>query len=110
MNDPIIKINNFSFHIYSKIIINDFSLNINLKEITVLMGPSGSGKSSILKSINRMNDFVDGFKYTGSIKIHEMDILNDYIDLSDLRRKVGMVFQKSNLFPLSIFENVIFWK
>ena len=86
--------------------------NINLKvgpnEVTALIGPSGCGKSTFLRSLNRMNDIVAGTKVDGSICIDGQDIHAPSVDVVDLRRRVGMVFQKSNPFPKSVFENVAY--
>ncbi len=78
------------------------------REITALIGPSGCGKSTFLRCLNRMNDLIPGTRTEGSIKIDGAEINNDCTDLVDLRKKVGMVFQRPNPFPLSIFENVAF--
>jgi phosphate transport system ATP-binding protein len=85
-------------------------INIEIlgKEITALIGPSGCGKSTFLRCLNRMNDLIAGTRVEGSIKIDGSEINNDCTDLVDLRKKVGMVFQRPNPFPLSIFENVAF--
>lgn len=85
-------------------------INIDIlgKEITALIGPSGCGKSTFLRCLNRMNDLIAGTRVVGSIKIDGSEINNGCTDLVDLRKKVGMVFQRPNPFPLSIFENVAF--
>lgn len=87
--------------------LKDISLNIPQREITAFIGPSGCGKSTLLKSINRMNDLVPDCRVTGSIRLGTEDIYGD-MDLSLLRKRVGMVFQKANPFPMSIFDNVAF--
>ena len=85
--------------------------NINLKipanKITAFIGPSGCGKSTLMKSINRMNDLVEGCKITGSIKLGEEEIYGG-MDVNQLRKRVGMVFQKANPFPMSIYDNVAY--
>lgn len=83
------------------------SLNIPANEITAFIGPSGCGKSTLLKSLNRMNDLVEGCKITGKILLDGEDIYGD-IDLNRLRKRVGMVFQKPNPFPMSIYDNIAF--
>ena len=88
--------------------LHGISLKVPAQRVTALIGPSGCGKSTFLRSLNRMNDLVDGVRLTGSIKIDGEDIYQKGVDLISLRRKVGMVFQKSNPFPKSIFENVAF--
>jgi phosphate transport system ATP-binding protein len=84
------------------------SMNISENRVTALIGPSGCGKSTFLRTLNRMNDIIDGTRLTGSVRIDNEDIYRSGIDVVDLRRRVGMVFQKSNPFPKTIFENVAF--
>ena len=76
--------------------------------VTALIGPSGCGKSTLLRCINRMNDLVDGLKITGEIRLHGDDIYNRSADVIALRKRMGMVFQKPNPFPMSIYDNVIY--
>ena len=86
--------------------------NINMEipenQITAFIGPSGCGKSTFLKSLNRMNDLVDGVKITGSINYQNQNILDENIDVNQLRREIGMVFQKPNPFPMSIYDNIAY--
>ena len=86
--------------------------NINMEipenQITAFIGPSGCGKSTFLKSLNRMNDLVDGIKITGSIIYDNKNILDANIDVNQLRREIGMVFQKPNPFPMSIYDNIAY--
>ena len=86
--------------------------NINMEipenQITAFIGPSGCGKSTFLKSLNRMNDLVDGVKITGSITYENQNILDANIDVNQLRREIGMVFQKPNPFPMSIYDNIAY--
>ena len=84
------------------------NLNIPEKEITAFIGPSGCGKSTLLKSINRMNDLVDGCRITGEMLLDDMDIYGKNTDVNMLRKRVGMVFQKANPFPMSIYDNVAY--
>ncbi len=86
----------------------DISLSIPERSVLALIGPSGCGKSTFLRCLNRMNDLIEGTRHTGSILLENQDIYRRSIDLVDLRRRVGMVFQKSNPFPKSLFENVAF--
>ena len=86
----------------------DVCMDINQNEITALIGPSGCGKSTFLRCLNRMNDVIDICKVEGSIKIDGEDIYNDEVRVEKLRERVGMVFQKPNPFPKSIFENVAY--
>jgi phosphate transport system ATP-binding protein len=88
--------------------LHGISLAIPAREVTAFIGPSGCGKSTLLRSINRMNDLIDGVRITGSIRIDGEDVYAPHIDLIELRKKVGMVFQKSNPFPKSIFDNVAY--
>ncbi|TFB13974.1 phosphate ABC transporter ATP-binding protein [Candidatus Marinimicrobia bacterium MT.SAG.4] len=84
----------------------NISIEIPAKEVTALIGPSGCGKSTFLRVLNRMNDIIDGTRSTGAVTIDGEDITGKDIDLVALRKRVGMVFQKSNPFPKSIFENI----
>ncbi len=106
---------------YSKILINDVNLyygehhalknvnmNINEKEITAFIGPSGCGKSTLLRTINRMNDLIEGCIITGLVKIDDLDIYDKNVDVSNLRRNIGMVFQKPNPFPMSVYDNIAY--
>lgn len=86
------------------------NINMNMKEnaITAFIGPSGCGKSTFLKTLNRMNDLVDNVKITGSVKIDGQDIYAKDVDTTILRKKVGMVFQQPNPFPMSIYDNIAY--
>ena len=86
----------------------DVSIPIEKGMVTALIGPSGCGKSTLLRCINRMNDLVDNVRITGSIKLHGDDIYSHGADVIALRKRMGMVFQKPNPFPMSIFENVVY--
>lgn len=87
--------------------LKNINLNINEKEITAFIGPSGCGKSTLLKSLNRMNDLVEGCKITGSVRLDGEEIYGG-MDVSVLRKRVGMVFQKPNPFPMSVYDNIAF--
>ncbi len=87
--------------------LKDINLDIPAGEITAFIGPSGCGKSTLLKSLNRMNDLVEGCKITGSITLDGEDIYGN-IDVNNLRKRVGMVFQKPNPFPMSIYDNIAY--
>ena len=84
------------------------NMEIPENQITAFIGPSGCGKSTFLKSLNRMNDLVDGVKITGSIIYDNQNILDENIDVNQLRREIGMVFQKPNPFPMSIYDNIAY--
>ena len=92
-----------SFHALKNV-----NLNIASGEITALIGPSGCGKSTFLKSLNRMNDLVEGCRITGDIRLMGEDIYDRNMDVSVLRRRVGMVFQKPNPFPMSVYDNIAY--
>ena len=104
----IIKVKDLNFYYTKFLALEKVNLAIEKKSITALIGPSGCGKSTFLRCINRMNDLIEGTKATGSILFDGQEIISDCIDLVDLRKKVGMVFQRPNPFPLSIFENIAF--
>ena len=84
------------------------SMDIPEKEVTAFIGPSGCGKSTFLKTLNRMNDLVEGCRITGDIKLDGVDIFKDKLDVNVLRKRVGMVFQKPNPFPMSIYDNIAY--
>lgn len=88
--------------------LKDINLNIKENQITAFIGPSGCGKSTLLKSLNRMNDLVEGCKIDGLIALDGEDIYGNNMDVNLLRKRVGMVFQKANPFPMSIYDNVAF--
>lgn len=92
-----------SFHALKNV-----NLNIASGEITAFIGPSGCGKSTFLKSLNRMNDLVEGCRITGDIRLMGEDIYDRDMDVSVLRRRVGMVFQKPNPFPMSVYDNIAY--
>ncbi|MBH0201723.1 MAG: phosphate ABC transporter ATP-binding protein [Nitrospira sp.] len=83
-------------------------LDIHEHQVTAFIGPSGCGKSTLLRCMNRLNDLIEGARYEGNILLDDVDIFNPMIDITDLRKRVGMVFQKSNPFPKSIYENVAY--
>ncbi len=88
--------------------LKNVNINIPEKSITALIGPSGCGKSTFLKTLDRMNDLVPGVKITGEVKYREENIFNPSVDVNELRREVGMVFQKPNPFPMSIYDNIAY--
>ena len=102
-----IEIGNLNLHYGSFHALKNINIGIHEKEITALIGPSGCGKSTLLKSINRMNDLVEGCRIDGSIRLDGADVYRD-MDAALLRRRVGMVFQKPNPFPMSIYDNIAF--
>ena len=88
--------------------LHDISMNIPEKSITALIGPSGCGKSTFLKTLNRMNDLIPGVKITGDVRYRDQDIFAPSTDVNELRREIGMVFQKPNPFPMSIYDNIAY--
>ena len=88
--------------------LKSISLDVGEREITALIGPSGCGKSTFLKTLNRMNDLVPGVRIEGDVRLKGEDIFAREMELTDLRRRVGMVFQKANPFPMSIYDNITY--
>ena len=105
---PKIRVSGMNFYYGSHRVLENIALNIQPNQVTALIGPSGCGKSTFLRSLNRMNDIVPGARIEGSISIDGADIYAPTVDVVDLRRRVGMVFQKSNPFPKSVFDNVAY--
>ena len=89
-------------------VLENITINVQPNQVTAFIGPSGCGKSTFLRSLNRMNDIIPGTRVEGSVQIDGQDIYAPSVDVVDLRRRVGMVFQKSNPFPKSIFDNVAY--
>jgi phosphate transport system ATP-binding protein len=107
-NKVVISTQNVSMYYGKKLALKNVSMDIQEKCVTALIGPSGCGKSTFLRLFNRMNDLIDGVIIEGKIFIDYVDIYQRSVDIVDLRRKVGMIFQKSNPFPKSIYENVAY--
>jgi phosphate transport system ATP-binding protein len=105
---PKIDVTGMNFYYGANQVLHGIDLKINPSQVTALIGPSGCGKSTFLRSLNRMNDIIPGVRVEGSVLIDEKDIYAPGVDVVALRRRVGMVFQKSNPFPKSIFENVAY--
>ena len=106
--NPVISINDLNFYYGDKQALFNLNLKIMPKQVTAFIGPSGCGKSTLLRCINRMNDLVDNCTIKGSINYNGQDICAKNTDVIELRKKIGMVFQKSNPFPKSIFENTVY--
>ena len=102
------KKKNLDLYYGEKHALKNVSLNIKTNKITAFIGPSGCGKSTFLKTLNRMNDYVKGIKITGDVKLDGEDIYDSHVDTTVLRKKVGMVFQQPNPFPMSIYDNVAY--
>ena len=107
-DNPKITSRNVNVFYHDKQAINNVSLDVGSKEITSLIGPSGCGKSTFLRCFNRMNDTIDGCKVEGNIVLDDQDIYHPSVDVVPLRAKIGMVFQKPNPFPKSIYDNVAY--
>jgi phosphate transport system ATP-binding protein len=103
-----ISIRDFSFFYGKKQALFDISLDIPERQVTAFIGPSGCGKSTLLRNLNRMNDLIDGIHHSGDIVVNGRSIYDPHIEVISLRKRVGMVFQKSNPFPKSIYENVVY--
>ena len=108
MEMPMIEIDQVNLWYGSKQALRNINMAVPKHRITAYIGPSGCGKSTLLRCLNRMNDLVDGVRTTGQIRIGGIDIHDPKLDVTELRKRVGMVFQKSNPFPKSIFENVAY--
>jgi phosphate transport system ATP-binding protein len=105
---PMVEIEHLSLWYGTKLALKDVSMSMPKHRVTAYIGPSGCGKSTLLRCLNRMNDLVDGVRIEGSIRVGGTDIHDPSLDVTELRKRVGMVFQKSNPFPKSIFENAAY--
>jgi len=103
-----IAVRDLTFSYGARIALQDVSIDVEERRITALIGPSGCGKSTFLRCLNRMNDTIPGARAKGSVQIDGMDVYAPATDVVELRKKVGMVFQRPNPFPQSIFDNVAF--
>ncbi|MGB3310417.1 MAG: phosphate ABC transporter ATP-binding protein PstB [Nodosilinea sp.] len=104
--DVALRIRNLSVYYGSSLAVRDVDLDIPRNEVVAFIGPSGCGKSTVLRCFNRMNDLISSCRVEGNITFHGSDIYGDKVDAVELRRRVGMVFQKPNPFPKSIYENI----
>ena len=107
-NTPVISAKNLNLWYGDFKALKSISLDVGEKEITALIGPSGCGKSTFLKTLNRMNDLVPNVRIEGDVRLRGEDIFSKEMQLTDLRRRVGMVFQKANPFPMSIYDNITY--
>src|ERR1035437_1989995 len=103
-----ISVKDFSLWYGNKQALSNINIEVETNKVTALIGPSGCGKSTFLRSLNRMNDLIDNVRVQGDIFIDEQDIYDKSTDVAELRKRIGMVFQKSNPFPKSIWENVAY--
>jgi phosphate transport system ATP-binding protein len=108
MRDIKIQVSDLSLYYGEKKALNEISMQIPANKVTALIGPSGCGKSTFLRCINRMNDLIPSVKITGEMLVEGVDIYDKNVDVVNIRKKIGMVFQKSNPFPKSIYENVAY--
>jgi len=106
--EPMIEIRKLTLKYGEKVAIEDISLDIPKNQVTAFIGPSGCGKSTLLRCLNRLNDLIDDVSISGTIRIGGIDINDPSLDVTELRKRVGMVFQKSNPFPKTIYDNVAF--
>ncbi len=106
--DPLVEVEKLNLKYSGNPALIDISLEIARNHATAFIGPSGCGKSTLLRCFNRLNDLVDGVTISGSIRLNGQDIYDPEVDITELRKRVGMVFQKSNPFPKSIYENVAY--
>jgi phosphate transport system ATP-binding protein len=107
-NPCFIQIADFSFYYGQAQAIFNVTMNVPEREVTALIGPSGCGKSTLLRNLNRMNDLIDGIRHEGDIIVNGNSIYDPLVEVISLRKRIGMVFQKSNPFPKSIYENVVY--
>ncbi|MGL5989364.1 phosphate ABC transporter ATP-binding protein PstB [Cetobacterium sp.] len=103
-----ISVKDFNFYYGDFKALKNINMDILKNKVTALIGPSGCGKSTFLRSINRMNDLISGIKYEGQILLDDQNVFDKQFDIVELRKKVGMVFQKPNPFPKSIYENLVY--
>ena len=108
MKDIKIEVKDLSLYYGEKKALKEISLEIPRNKVTALIGPSGCGKSTFLRCINRMNDLIPDVKITGKMLVEGIDIYDKNVDVVNIRKKIGMVFQKSNPFPKSIYENIAY--
>jgi phosphate transport system ATP-binding protein len=106
--DAVLEVEQFQLHYGAMHALHNISMRIPRGKVTALIGPSGCGKSTLLRSVNRMNDLIDNVRIGGSMRLNGDPIYAPGVDVIELRKRIGMVFQKPNPFPMSIFENVIY--
>ncbi len=108
LNEKYIQIKDFSFSYGATKVLHSLNFDIPERQVTAFIGPSGCGKSTLLRNLNRMNDLVDGVSHEGDIVVNGQSIYDPMLEVIALRKRIGMVFQKSNPFPKSIYENVVY--
>lgn len=107
-SETCLSVQNLSLYYGEKIALQDISMRIPRKRVTALIGPSGCGKTTLIRCFNRMNDLIDSVRIEGRIELNGLEIHDKEVDVSQLRRRVGMVFQRPNPFPKTIYENVAY--
>ncbi|MFG0327727.1 MAG: phosphate ABC transporter ATP-binding protein PstB [Phycisphaerales bacterium JB037] len=106
--ESVLEINDFDLYYGSAQALHSVSMTVPRGKVTAIIGPSGCGKSTLLRSVNRLNDLIDGVRIEGDMRLNGSSIYAPSVDVYDLRKRLGMVFQKPNPFPMSIFENVVY--
>lgn len=106
--DSCLTVNELSLYYGDNKALSDINLDIATKKVTAFIGPSGCGKSTLLRCFNRMNDLIDDVRIEGNIQFEDADIYDNRVDVAELRRRIGMVFQRPNPFPKSVYENVAY--
>jgi len=107
-DQPVVEIKDFCLWYGKKKALHEVTMPVAKGKVTALIGPSGCGKSTLLRSVNRMNDLIDGIRISGDMQLNGDSIYGPAVDVIELRKRMGMVFQKPNPFPMSIYENVIY--
>jgi len=107
-NPVVFEIGNLSVFYGDALAVKDVTMNVREHQITAFIGPSGCGKSTVLRCLNRMNDLIDGARVQGMVSYHNVDLYDPAVQAVEVRRRIGMVFQKPNPFPKSVFENIAF--
>ena len=108
LEEPVLEVEAFNLWYGEKQALFDVSMPVPRGKVTALIGPSGCGKSTLLRSVNRLNDLIDTVRITGDMRLNDDSIYAPGVDVIELRRRMGMVFQKSNPFPMSVYENVVY--
>ena len=103
-----IQVRDFDFFYGKKQALHGINLEVPSRKVTAFIGPSGCGKSTLLRNFNRMNELIPGVTHRGDITIHGTSIFDPEVEVISLRRRIGMVFQKSNPFPMSIYDNIVY--
>ncbi len=108
MKEAKVSVRNLSFYYGTNRALKDISMDIPENKVTAFIGPSGCGKSTFLRTINRMNDLIDNTRVEGEVLVDDVNIYQNNIDVVNLRKKIGMIFQKSNPFAKSVYDNIAY--